>query len=348
MEAKRGQVQGRTVPGTVPGEAPGTAPGMASAAAPGEATGAGVPVPDLSVQIGPLRLKAPVMPASGCFNVGQEVAHLFDLSCMGAVINKTVMPTPRPGNPPHRVLERSAGLINSIGIPGKGPEYFLQHQLPFMRSAGTRVIVSIGGLSETDFVALTALMDAQEGIDALELDLSCPNHAESVPFALSARATGSLLRAVRGVTRLPLIAKLSPNVSDIVAVAAAAMEAGADALCVANTYPAMGIDLEERRPVLGIQTGGLSGPAIKPMTLRLVWQIVSELDAPVIACGGVTRWQDAVEYLLAGARAVQVGTANFTNPRAIPEIIDGVRAYLERHGFARVTDIIGAAHPRRT
>lgn len=301
--------------------------------------------PDLSVQVGPLTLKAPVMPASGCFNVGQEVAHLFDLSCMGAIINKTVMPGPRPGNPPYRVLERTAGLINSIGIPSKGPAEFLEHQLPFMRSLGTRVIVSIGGLSEADYAGLAALMDAQEGIDALELDLSCPNHAERRPFALSADATRSLVRAVRRATRLPLIAKLAPNVSDIVAIAAAAMEAGADALCVANTYPAMGIDIEERRPVLGLQTGGLSGPAIKPMTLRLVWEIVSKLDAPVIACGGVTTWRDAVEYLLAGARAVQVGTANFTNPRAIPDIIDGLRAYLVRHGFARVTDIIGAAQP---
>jgi len=294
-----------------------------------------------------LTFKAPVMPASGCFNVGQEVAHLWDLSCMGAIINKTVMPRYRAGNPPQRVLERSAGLINSIGIPSKGPEHFLQNQLPFMRSAGTRVIVSIGGLSEEDFVALATLMDGQEGIDALELDLSCPNHEEREPFALSARATGSLLTAVRRATRLPIIAKLSPNVSDIIPIAAAAMEAGADILCMGNTYPAMGIDIDQRRPLLGIQTGGLSGPAIKPMTMRLVWEIVAELDAPVIACGGVTTWQDAVEYLLAGARAVQVGTANFTNPRAIPEIIDGVQGYLARHGFTRVEDIIGAAQPDR-
>jgi len=308
-------------------------------------TKAGAVTPDLTVRLGPLTLKAPVMPASGCFNVGKEVAHLFDLSCMGAVVNKTVMPGFRPGNPPHRVLERAAGLINSIGIPSKGPEYFLESQLPFMRSLGTRVIVSIGGLSEADFAGLAALMDAQEGIDALELDLSCPNHAEREPFALSARATEKLLRTVRAATRLPLIAKLAPNVSNIVPIAAAAMEGGADILCVGNTYPAMGIDIEQRRPILGIHTGGLSGPAIKPMTLRLVWEIAAELDAPVIACGGVTTWQDAVEYLLAGARAVQVGTANFTNPRAIPEIIAGVRDYLVRHGFARVEDIIGAAQP---
>ncbi|MBO8140885.1 MAG: dihydroorotate dehydrogenase [Firmicutes bacterium] len=304
--------------------------------------------PDLSVRIGPLELKAPVMPASGCFNAGREVAHAFDLGQMGAIINKTVMPGYRPGNPPQRILERASAMINSVGLPGKGPEDFLNNQLPFMRSVGTRVIVSIGGLSEADFAQLAALMDEQPGIDGLELDLSRPNHVEREPFALSAKLTAGVVRAVRRATRLPVIAKLAPNVSDIVSIAAAAMEAGADALCVANTYPAMGIDIEARRPILGMATGGLSGPAVKPMTLRLVWQIAGALDAPVIACGGVSTAEDALEYLLAGAKAVQVGTANFSNPWTIPQVIDGIREYLRRHDIARVESIIGAAQPFRT
>lgn len=301
--------------------------------------------PDLSVRLGPLSFKNPVMPGSGCFNCGMEFEHAYPLSMLGALINKTIMPRYRKGNPAERVMEVAQGMLNAIGTPTKGHEEFLAVQLPYMRSVGTNVIASLGGITEDDFVFLVSLMDGQEGIDALELDLSCPNHAEQAPFALSATTTERLLRRCRRETRLPIIAKLSPVVTDIVEIATAAMNAGADALCVANTYPSLVLDVDKRRPIIGNVTGGLSGPAIKPITLRLVRQVVDGVGAPVVASGGVESARDALEYLLVGASVVQVGTANFYKPMVMPEIIDGISQYLLSHGETRLADIIGSAFP---
>jgi dihydroorotate dehydrogenase (NAD+) catalytic subunit len=306
------------------------------------------PKPDLGVSLGPLTFKNPIMPGSGCFNCGMEFEHAYDLSRLGAIINKTIMPRYRKGNPAERVAEVSRGMLNAIGTPTKGHEEFLAVQLPFMRSIGTSVIASLGGIEEDDFVFLVSLMDDQEGISGLELDLSCPNHAEKAPFALSAKATESLLRRCRRETALPIIAKLSPAVTDIVQIADAAMNSGADALCIANTYPALVIDAERRRPIIGNVTGGLSGPAIKPITLRLVWQVVDQLGAPVVASGGVETATDAIEYLLVGASVVQVGTANFYDPMVMPRIIDGIEQYLREQNENRLSDIIGGAFERRS
>ncbi len=298
----------------------------------------------LETTLGPIKLKNPVMPASGCFNYGREFEHAYDLSVLGGIVNKTFMDLLRPGNSPDRVMETPEGMLNAIGTPSKGTDQFLHEQLPFMRKTGAAVIASIGGLLEEDFERAARKLDGQEGIAAIELDLSCPNHAEAAPFASYAETTHRVVKLCRAATRTPVIAKLGPAVTDIVEIAAAAMEGGADALCIANTYPAMSIDVETQRPILGFTSGGLSGPAIRPMVVRLVWLVVEKLGAPVIGCGGIENARDAVEYLLAGARAVQVGTANYYDPMCMPRIIDGIREYLSERGLSSVEEIIGAAH----
>lgn len=299
--------------------------------------------PSLETAVGPIRLKNPVMPASGCFNYGREFEHAYDLSVLGAIINKTFMDLLRDGNSPDRVMETPEGMLNAIGTPSKGTDQFLAEQLPFLRKTGAAVIASIGGLLEEDFERAAGKLDGREGITAIELDLSCPNHAEAAPFANSAASLRRVVQRCRAATRIPLIAKLGPAVTDIVEMAAATLEAGADALCIGNTYPAMSIDVEIQRPVLGFTTGGLSGPAIRPMVVRHVWLVVEKLGAPVIGCGGIESARDAIEYLLAGARAVQVGTANFYDPLCMPRIIEGIRDYLRRKGCSSVEEIIGAA-----
>ena len=309
-----------------------------------DARNPGAPVPGLATTLGPIWLKNPVMPASGCFNYGREFSHAYDLSVLGGIVNKTFMDRVRPGNSPDRVQETPEGMLNAIGTPSKGTEQFIDEQLPFMRETGAAVIASIGGLSEDDFQRAARKLDGQEGIAAIELDLSCPNHAEAAPFANSAESMHQVTKMCKAVTRIPIISKLGPAVTDIVEMAAAAMEGGADALCIGNTYPAMSIDIDTQRPVLGFTSGGLSGPAIRPMVVRLVWQVVEKLGAPVVGCGGIESARDAIEYLLAGARAVQVGTANFYDPMVMPKIIEGIRDYLAGRGLSSVEDIIGAAH----
>ncbi|MFQ5914731.1 MAG: dihydroorotate dehydrogenase [Nitrospinota bacterium] len=300
--------------------------------------------PSLATKVGPIKLKNPVMPASGCFNYGLEFEHAYDLSVLGGIVNKTFMDLFRAGNSPDRVMETPEGMLNAIGTPSKGTEQFLGEQLPYMRKTGAAVIASIGGLLEEDFERAARKLDGQGGIAGIELDLSCPNHAEAAPFANSAEATHRVVRLCRAATRIPLIAKLGPAVTDIVEIAAAALEGGADALCIGNTYPAMSIDVETQRPILGFTTGGLSGPAVRPMMVRHVWAVVEKLRAPVIGCGGIESARDAIEYLLAGARAVQVGTANYYDPMCMPRIIDCIRDYLRRRDLSAVEEIIGAAH----
>ncbi|MEW6244800.1 MAG: dihydroorotate dehydrogenase [Bacillota bacterium] len=299
------------------------------------------------VALGPLTLKNPVMPASGTFGYGEENAGAFDPGELGAVVAKSVRLEPAPGNPPPRLVETPAGLINAVGIPSEGVDAFIRDQMPLLRQTGTVVIVSIAGSTAPQYGELAARLSKVPGIDALELNLSCPNIGHGLPFAQDPGLLAEAVSAARSNTGLPIIAKMSPNVTDIAAMSKIALDAGADILAIANTVNAMVIDIWKRQPVLGNVAGGLSGPAIRPIAVRNVWRVYEQLEAPIIGSGGIATWQDAVEFLLAGARAVAVGVANFINPNAMKEIIEGIQRYLDSQGFESVEDIIGLAHAAR-
>lgn len=282
--------------------------------------------PNLTVKIGKLKLKNPVMVASGTW--GEEYGELSDVSRLGAIVAKTVTLTARTGNPPPRVAETACGMLNSIGLENRGADDFVAKKLPALRKFGVPVVASIAGEEAAELAELARRL---RGADALEVNLSCPNVRHGNREGLIAQdgeATQAMIAAVRGATALPVIAKLTPNVTDITVIARAAEAAGADAVLVANTLLGMAVDIRTRRPKLGRVCGGLSGPAIKPVTLRMVWETARKVRIPVIGCGGIMDWQDAVEYLLCGAAAVQVGTANFVDPGAPGSIIDGIAAYL--------------------
>lgn len=301
--------------------------------------------PDLRVNIAGLELPNPVMPASGTFGYGAEFAGLLDLSRLGAIITKGISLQPRPGNPPPRIVETASGMLNAIGLENVGLERFLNEKLPFLRgcrASGTKIIVNILGDREEDYAELAARLSDAEGVDALELNISCPNvHCGGIAFGADPNMAASVTRAVKARTKLPLIVKLSPNVTDITLMARAAEEAGADAISLINTLVGMAVDIKTRRPVLANRTGGLSGPAIKPVALRMVWQTARAVSVPVIGIGGIASAEDALEFILAGASAVQVGTANFVNPRAMTEIVDGIAAYLADSGESALTDTVG-------
>lgn len=295
---------------------------------------------DLSVRIGALTLSNPVMPASGTFAEGLEQA--IDIDLLGACVTKTITRELRLGNPVPRVAETPQGMLNSIGIPSKGVPYFLDHTLPWFAARRPPLVVSISAPTADGFATLAAEL-SRPGVAAIEANISCPNLEEDGrAFAMSAASTQAVTAALRAATSLPLWVKLTPNVGEIGAIARAAEEAGADALVVANTILGMAIDAESFRPRLGSITGGLSGPAIKPIVLRQVWQCCRAVGIPVIGCGGISNTADAVEYLLAGATAVQVGTATFVNPVAMVEIIAGLAAFCVRHGIDKVADLTGA------
>ncbi len=295
---------------------------------------------DLSVDVGRLRLANPVMPASGTFAEGlQKVMHLDRL---GAFVTKTVTRELRAGNPTPRVAETHEGMLNSIGIPSKGVPYFLENVIPFYRQFKPPLIVSISAPSAEGFAQLAAEVSVP-GVAAIEANISCPNIEEDGrAFAMHARSTEIVTRRLRAATQLPLWVKLTPNTGDIAEVARAAEAAGADALVVANTILAMAIDVETFRPRVGNVMGGLSGPAIKPIILRMVYQCARATKIPIIGCGGISTAEDAIEYMLAGATAVQVGTATFIHPTAMVTIIDALAAFCERRGIERVRDLIGA------
>ncbi|MGL4285584.1 MAG: dihydroorotate dehydrogenase [Phreatobacter sp.] len=295
---------------------------------------------DLSVTLGGLRLANPVMPASGTFAEGLDKAVDFDR--LGAFVTKTITRELRTGNPLPRVVERPGGLINSIGIPSKGVPYFLEHTLPYYARFRSPLVVSISAPTAEGFASLAAEL-TRPGIAAIEANISCPNIEEDgKAFAMRAASTEEVVRQLRAATALPLWVKLTPNTGDLPEVARAAEAAGADALVVANTILAMAIDIKTFKPSLGSVMGGLSGPAVKPIVLRQVFQCAQAVDIPVIGCGGISTADDAVEYLLAGASAVQVGTATFVQPAAMTTIIDDLRRFCERRDIARVTDLIGA------
>jgi len=308
------------------------------------------PVVDLGVDVGPLHLPAPIVAASGTFGHGDEVARLGDPARLGAVTAKSVSPEPWPGKPAPRLHMTPGGMLNAVGLQGPGVAAWIEHDLPALRATGARVVASIWGTSVDDFArAARMLLPARAELVGLEVNVSCPNvHARDEMFAHDAAATRTVMAAVADAgLGLPLLAKLSPNVTDIVAIARAALEGGADALTLVNTVMALGIDAETRRAVLGAGGGGLSGPAIKPIALRAVYDVTRALPGvPVVGTGGVRSGVDAVEMLLAGASAVGVGTATFLYPRAPYRILDELRDWCAAHGVVRVRDLTGAMEDR--
>ena len=301
--------------------------------------------PDLSVKLGPLELANPVMTASGTFGYGSEYEEFFDPSILGAVVVKGVAPKPVHGNPTPRVAEVTSGMINAIGLQGPGIEKFLHddHYLPWLRKNNCKTIVNIWGKSVDDYRYVAERLDADsDGIAALEINVSCPNVKEGgISFSSDTAAMGKVIAAVRSATKLPLITKLSPNVRSMPEFARAAAANGSDIVSMINTIPAMAIDIETRRPKIANITGGLSGPAVKPVAVKMVYETARAVDIPIIGMGGIFSGEDAVEFLLAGASAIAVGTAIFADPLAPVKVLNGISAYLERHGCKSVTEIIG-------
>ncbi|MCK5540265.1 MAG: dihydroorotate dehydrogenase [Deltaproteobacteria bacterium] len=298
---------------------------------------------DLKVEIAPgVILKNPVLTASGTFGYGREYAPYFDIAKLGAIVTKGLSLQPKTGNPGVRITETACGMLNSIGLENIGVEKFLADELPILRKLDATVIVNIFGNNQSDYTALAAKLDGVTGIAALEINISCPNvKAGGIQFGTDPQAAAKLIAAVRKKTSLPLITKLSPNVSDIVAIAKAVEEAGSDSLSLINTLLGMAIDLDRKRPILGNVTGGLSGPAIKPVALRMVYQVAQAVSIPIIGIGGITSARDALEFLLAGASAIEIGTANFINPQTAIEIVEGIENYLKGQKCAKITDFIG-------
>ncbi len=297
----------------------------------------------MGVEIAGLHLKNPVMTASGTFGYGGEFKDLVDLDRLGAIVVKGLSLQPAAGNPPPRIVETPAGMLNAIGLENIGIDAFRQTRLKFLRRLETPVIVNLYGRQAEDYEALAQIVDGEPDIAAIEVNISCPNvKAGGIAFGVSAAAAGELTARIRARTVKPMIVKLSPNVTDIVTIAQAVAAAGADALSLINTLTGMAVDIDSRRPKLANITGGLSGPAIRPVAVRMVWQTARAVDIPVIGIGGIMDHRDALEFLIAGASAVQVGTANFVNPGATMAIIDGLADYLRTHGIADINDLIGS------
>jgi dihydroorotate dehydrogenase (NAD+) catalytic subunit len=298
--------------------------------------------PDLSVEIAGIRLKNPVLAASGTFGYGEEYRDIVDLNSLGGIMVKGVSLRAIAGNPPPRIWETPSGMLNAIGLENPGVDVFLNEKLPFLRRFDTAVIVNIFGYSLEDYVSVAKRLDGAPGIAGLEVNISCPNvKAGGIVFGTNVKASFDLLSAVRAATKLPLIAKLSPNVTDITEFARAAADAGCDALSLINTLLGMAIDVRSRTPRLANRTGGLSGPAIRPVAVRMVWQAANAVRLPIIGMGGILTAEDALEFILAGASAVAVGTANFVNPRATLEIAAGIEAFLVEEGIGTVRELVG-------
>ena len=298
--------------------------------------------PDLSVTIGQMKLKNPVMVASGTFGFGEEYRDFIDLSHLGAIIPKGVSLKPVVGNPPPRIFETEGGILNSIGLQNPGVDVFLKEKLPFLRTLDTCLIVNFFGNSEREYVELAERLDRVPGISGLEMNVSCPNMSRGgIVFCTDPRMTYELVRDVRRATTLTLVVKLSPNVTDITAMARSAEDAGADAVSLVNTFRAMAINIHSRKPELGNVFGGLSGPAIKPIALRMVWEVSQAIKIPVIGMGGITKAEDALEFVLAGASAVQVGTANLVHPATGIEVVHGIQKYLIQYRMDRFQTLIG-------
>ena len=298
--------------------------------------------PDLSVKIGSLTLANPVIAASGCFGYGVEYADVVDLSLLGGVAVKGLFLAEREGHPPERIVETPAGMLNAIGLQGIGVHRFISEKLPELRQRRATVIVNICGSTLDEYVELARILSDAEDVAALELNISCPNIKEGgITFGCSLTGTFDVVNAVRSVTRLPIIPKLTPNVTDVASFARASEDAGADAVSLVNTFLGMAIDVETRRPKLSNIVGGLSGPAIRPIAVRMVYECRRMVKIPVIGMGGIASATDALEFMIAGAAAVQVGTANFVDPFIWTKLLDDLRDYLRRHNIARVSQITG-------
>ncbi|MCX6537304.1 MAG: dihydroorotate dehydrogenase [Acidobacteria bacterium] len=303
---------------------------------------------DLSVRIGSLVLKNPIIPASGCFGYGLEYAEVVDLASLGAIAVKGLFLTEREGHPPPRIVETPSGMLNAIGLQGIGVHRFVREKMPELRRLGAVVIVNICGSAISEYVELARILSDVEGVAALELNISCPNIKEGgIQFGCDLASTAAVVSAVRKVTRLPVIPKLTPNVTSVSSFAKAAEEAGADAVSLVNTFLAMAIDVETRRPRLSNVMGGLSGPAIRPIAVRMVYDCARAVRIPVIGMGGITSARDALEFMIAGATAVQVGTACFVDPFIWTKLLAGIEDYLERHGIERVADVVGTLQTDR-
>jgi dihydroorotate dehydrogenase (NAD+) catalytic subunit len=296
---------------------------------------------DLSVTLGRLSLQNPILVASGTFGYAREMDGVVDFARLGGILPKTVTRQPRAGNPPPRTVETPSGMLNAIGLDNDGIEHFIRHHLPYLRTLPTAIIANIAGKNEGEFVEMAALIGRESGLAALELNLSCPNVAGGVDFATDPEVTRRVVARTRAVCPLPIIAKLTPNVTNIVPIAEAAAEAGADAVSLVNTFVGMAVDWRRRRAVLGNRTGGLSGPAIKPLALRLVWQVAQAVRVPVIGIGGISTLDDVMEFLVAGASAVQLGTVNFFDPTASVRIVEGLPGAVAQLGAARVAEVVG-------
>jgi dihydroorotate dehydrogenase (NAD+) catalytic subunit len=298
-----------------------------------------------AVRIGSLTLKNPVLTASGCFGYGLEYDDFYDVATLGGICTKGLSLHPRLGNAPARITETPAGMLNAIGLANVGVEAFCTEKLPILRSRGVTVVANIFASSVEDFVKITERLNAEAGVHAIELNVSCPNVKEGgIEFGKDARMCARVTEAVRAVTKIPVWVKMSPEASDIGAVARACEEAGADAITAINTIRGVAIDVEAQRARLANATGGLSGPALRPIALRIVWELAAKVSIPIIGIGGICTARDAVEFLLAGASAVQVGTANFSDPCAARTIAEGIRRYCEQHGVS-ATDLVGRARP---
>jgi dihydroorotate dehydrogenase (NAD+) catalytic subunit len=302
--------------------------------------------PDLSVKIGKIKLKNPVIVASGTFGFGEEYKDFFDLDHLGAIIPKGISLKPMMGNPPPRIFETEGGIINSIGLQNPGFQAFIKDKLPYLNNVKTHLFINFFGKTQKEYVELARRFDEVPGLSGLEMNISCPNvNQGGIIFCSDPKMTYRLVRAVRKSTKLTLIVKLSPNVTNIASIAKSSEEGGADAVSLVNTFRAMAINIHSRKPELGNMMGGLSGPAIKPIALRMVWEVSQAIKIPVIGMGGITKAEDAIEFILVGASAVQIGTANLVNPRTGVEVIYGIKRYLIENKINRVQKLIGLFRP---
>lgn len=298
---------------------------------------------DLSVKIGDLRMKNPIMTASGTFGYGEEFADFIDIARIGGIIVKGTTLHKREGNPYPRMAETPSGMLNAVGLQNKGVHYFVDHIYPRIKDINTNMIVNVSGSAIEDYIETAAIINELDKIPAIELNISCPNVKEGgMAFGVTTKGVSEVVKAVRSTYKKTLIVKLSPNVTNIADMARAAEENGADSVSLINTLLGMAIDAERRRPVLSTVTGGMSGAAVKPIALRMVWQVAKAVNIPVIGLGGIMNWKDAVEFMLAGASAIQIGTANFIDPAITLKVEEGINDYLDRHGFKSVTEIVGA------
>lgn len=300
---------------------------------------------DLSVCVAGVKLKNPVLTASGTFGYGREFAELYDLSLLGGIVVKGTTLEPRLGNATPRIAETPCGLLNSVGLQNPGVEKVIAEEIPFLRQFDTAVIINIAGHCLEDYGKIASRLDKVEGIAALEVNISCPNvKSGGMAFGTDPKVAAGITACVRQNCHLPLIIKLSPNVTNIVEIALAVEEAGADAISLINTLLGMAIDIEKKKPILANTVGGLSGPAVKPVALRMVWQVAKAVHVPVIGLGGILTASDALEFIMAGASAIQTGSANFFNPMAGPQIVEGINEWLNQHGVKDIKQIIGAVN----